>query len=58
MNRKKNSRRRKNEGKVQKKVIRCKKFNRPVFNVDTCSDFAVKLNSGDSKNCSNCIHAF
>jgi len=53
-----NRRRRNDENKKQKKVIRCKALNRPVFEHETCSQFSSKVNSNNQNNCENCKHAF
>jgi hypothetical protein len=57
MNRSKN-RRTRNDEKKQKKVIRCKALNRPVFEHEVCSKFSSKVKSNDQNNCGNCKHAF
>jgi hypothetical protein len=57
MNQKRN-RRRNNENNKQKKVIRCKTLNRPVFQHEVCSQFVSKINSNNQRNCENCKHAF
>ena len=53
-----NRRRRDNENKKQKKVIRCKALNRPVFEHEVSSQFSSKVNSNNQNNCENCKHAF
>ncbi len=53
-----NRRRRNDENKKQKKVIRCKALNRPVFEHEVCSQFSSKVNSNNQNNCENCKHAF
>jgi hypothetical protein len=58
MNQNKNRRRRNNYNKKQKKVIRCKLLNRPVFEHEVCSRFSNKLNSNNQNNCVNCKYAF
>jgi len=58
MNQNKNRRRRDNENKIQKKLIRCKALNRPVFEHETCSKFSSRVNSNNQNNCENCKHAF
>ena len=58
MSQNKNRRRRDNENKIQKKVIRCKALNRPVFGHEVCSQFSSKVNSNNQNNCENCKHAF
>ncbi len=58
MNQKRNRRTRNNENKKQKKVIRCKALNRPVFEHEVCSQFSSKVNSNNQNNCENCKHAF
>jgi len=58
MNQNRNRRPRNNENKIQKKVIRCKALNRPVFEHEVCSQFSSKINSNNQKNCENCRHAF
>ena len=49
---------RNNENKKQKKVIRCKALNRPVFEHEVCSQFSSKVNSNNQNNCEKCKHAF
>lgn len=58
MNQNRNRRTRNNENKKQKKVIRCKALNRPVFEHEVCSQFSSKVNSNNQNNCENCKHAF
>jgi len=58
MSQNKNRRTRNNENKIQKKLIRCKALNRPVFEHEVCSQFSSKVNSNNQNNCENCIHAF
>jgi hypothetical protein len=58
MKQKRNRRTRNNENKKQKKVIRCKALNRPVFEHEVCSQFSLKINSNNQNNCVNCVHAF
>jgi hypothetical protein len=42
----------------RKNVIRCKALNRPVFDYEVCSQFSLKTNVNNQKNCVNCIHSF
>jgi len=49
---------RNNENKKQKNVIRCKALNRPVFEYEVCSQFSIKINSNNQKNCVNCKYSF
>ncbi len=49
---------RNNENKKERKVIRCKALNRPVFEYQVCSQFSLKINSNNQKNCMNCIYSF
>ncbi len=58
MNQKRNRRTRNNENKKQKKVIRCKALNRPVFEYEVCSQFSSKVNSNNQNSCENCKYAF
>ena len=58
MNRNKNRRRQNNYNKKQKKVIRCKAHNKPVFEYEICSKFITKVNSNNQNNCGNCKHSF
>ena len=58
MNQKRNRRTRNNENKKQKKVIRCKALNRPVFEYEVCSQFSSKVNSNNQDSCENCKYAF
>ena len=44
--------------KIQKKVIRCKAQNKPVFEHEFCSQFVTKESSNNQNNCGNCKHAF
>jgi len=55
-----NNKRRKqnNYNKREKKVIRCKAINRPVYEHEVCSQFSVKANSNNQKHCLNCTHSF
>lgn len=58
MNRKRNSRTRNNKTKRQKRIIRCKALNRPVFEDEVCSQFSLKTKSNNQNNCGNCKHSF
>ena len=58
MSRNRKRRTRNDENKKQKKVIRCKALNRPVFEHEVCSQFSSKVNSNNQNNCENCKHAF
>lgn len=58
MSQNKNRRTRNNEDKIQKKLIRCKALNRPVFGHEVCAQFSSRVNSNNQHNCENCIHAF
>lgn len=53
-----NKRNRKNENKIQKKVIRCKFYNRPVFEHEVCNQFISNISSNNTNNCENCRHSF
>jgi len=53
-----NRRKRNSEIKKQKKVIRCKAQNKPVFEYEVCSQFNPKANSNNQNNCGNCKYAF
>ena len=55
-----NNRRRRpnNQKQIQKKVIRCKALNRPVFAHEVCSKYSPKVSSNNQKNCENCRYAF
>ena len=53
-----NRRKRNNDIKIRKKVIRCKAQNKPVFEHEVCSQFSMKVNSNNQNNCGNCKHAF
>jgi len=53
-----NRRRNNKENKKQKKVIRCKAQNKPVFEHEVCSQFSARVKSNDQNNCGNCKHAF
>ena len=52
------NRRRNNENKKQKVVIRCKTKNKPVFEHEVCNEFSSKVSSNNQKNCENCKHSF
>jgi len=54
----KKKRTRNNEQIKQKKVIRCKILNRPVFTNEICNKFSMKSNSNTANTCENCAHAF
>ena len=56
LNKKRNTRN--NENKKEKKVIRCKALNRPVYEHEVCSQFNLKVSSNNHKNCVNCVHSF
>ena len=58
MNQRRNRRTRNNENKKQKKVIRCRALNRPVFEHEVCAQFNLKINNNNQNNCENCKHAF
>jgi len=58
MNQNRNRRINKNENKKQKNVIRCKALNRPVYEYEVCSQFSIKVNTNNQKNCVNCSHSF
>jgi len=49
---------RNNENKKERKVIRYKALNRPVFEYEVCSQFSIKINSNNQKNCVNCKYSF
>jgi hypothetical protein len=55
--------RRSNRGKqniehVEKKVIRCKFHQKPVFMNETCSHFLSKHKAEGENECKNCQYAF
>jgi len=58
MNRNRDKRVRRNENKKQKKIIRCKALNRPVFGDEHCFQFVSKVAANHQNNCENCKHAF
>ena len=58
MSQNRNRKKRNNENKRQKVVIRCKTFNKPVFEHEVCSEFSSKVSSNNQKNCENCRHSF
>ena len=58
MNQNKKKRKRNNEQTKQKKVIRCKILNRPVFTYEICDQFSIKVNSNTTNTCESCAHAF
>ncbi len=47
-----------NENKKQKKVIRCKALNRPVFEHEVCLRFSSKIDTNNQNNCENCKNSF
>ena len=53
-----NRRKRNDRNKIQKKVIRCKAQNKPVFEHEVCSQFSPKLDSNNQNNCVNCKYSF
>ena len=54
-----NKRRKHNQdNKKEKRVIRCKALNRPVYEHEVCSQFSLKVSSNSQKNCVNCAHSF
>ena len=53
-----NKRSRNNSNKKQRKVIRCKVLNRPVFEHEVCSNFVAKISSHNQNTCENCQHSF
>lgn len=55
-NRKRN---RRNKEPYQKKIlIRCKLHNKPVFDMDSCTDIKLKSKVDSSGQCKNCQHAY
>ena len=58
MNGRRNKRVRQGEKKIQKKVVRCKVHQKPVFISETCSDFISKHKSEGENNCNNCANSF
>ena len=58
MNKNKNKKNRKNENKIQTKVIRCKIHKRPVFEHEICTQFISNISSNNINNCENCRHSF
>jgi hypothetical protein len=58
MTRNRRKKRKNNNDIKQKKIIRCKALNRPVFEHEVCSQFVSKTSSNDKNNCENCKHAF
>jgi len=56
MNQNRNRRRNNNEIVKNKKIIRCKALNRPVFAYEVCDQFSSKISSNNQKNCENCLH--
>ena len=55
---KQNKKRETHNNKIQKKVIRCKALNRPVFEHESCSKFSLKTDFNNQKKCVNCVHSF
>jgi len=53
-----NNKRRNNDKKIQKIVIRCNSKNKPVFEHEVCADFISKVSSNNQRNCENCKHSF
>ncbi len=58
MNRRNNRRNRNTENNKQKKIIRCKALNRPVFEHEVCSKFSSKTSTNSQKTCLNCKYGF
>jgi hypothetical protein len=58
MNRNKKGRNMRNEESKSRKIIRCKQFNKPVFEHDSCPQFKAKSAANDQKICKNCISSF
>jgi hypothetical protein len=54
----KKRRTRNSDKKIEKNVIRCKALSRPVYEHEVCSQFSIKVNSNNQKNCLNCTHSF
>jgi hypothetical protein len=57
-----NGRRRKSKNNktkiISKKIIRCSNKMIPVFESDTCDNFAKKVNSESASICKNCVNSF
>ena len=58
MNPRNNNQRRKNQDSFQKIVIRCNVLQRPVYEHEHCTQYAIKTASDANKNCKNCSHSF
>jgi len=56
--RSKNQQRRRNQDLFQKKIIRCKSLQRPVYEHETCQQYDIKVGSESQKICKNCKHSF
>ena len=41
---------------IQKKIIRCRLLQRPVWEHEHCKEF--KSDTSEEKNCKNCFHSF
>jgi len=58
MNGKNNRNRNRVEQSIEKKVIRCEFYHKPVFMNETCSNFLSKTTSGEDHTCKNCKYSF
>ncbi len=53
-----NQKRRNNQESFQKKLTRCNVLQRPVYEHETCVQFAIKTGSETQKNCNNFKNCF
>jgi len=58
MNPRSNSQRKRNQVAFQKKIVRCGSLQRPVYEHETCTQYAMKAGSEAQKICKNCKHSF
>jgi len=57
MNNRSNNPRHKNNHEIQKKVIRCDKLHRPMYEHEVCPQYSIKSSSESQKNCKSCVHS-
>lgn len=53
-----NQRQRKNQESFQKIIVRCNALQRPVYEHEVCSKYAIKTESTAQKSCKNCKYSF
>ena len=54
----KRQRGRRNPNESSKKVIRCSKLLKPVFEQDKCDEFKSNISKETERICKNCIYSF